>query len=497
MAVTFDSRLQEEYAALFAALVVNPSRREEVERLVARALLPANRARYEAVEAASGVPWFVVALIHNLEASGSFRCHLHNGDPLTARTVRVPAGLPKAAPAAGNAYSWEESAADALAFDRLDRWTDWTVPGIAFALERYNGFGYRRRYPHVKSPYLWSFSNAYTRGKFIADGVFSPDAVSQQCGAMTLLSALLEEEPEVAARLGFTPPPVPDEVARPTPHVAGDGSAADFPVDPPRFPGKYLLPGSREKAAIRKVQERLAQMGASPGAPSGAFDTPTHFALQLFQSRSVDLEGVPLEIDGIVGPKTWGALFGPLSIDSEWVKPTIRVRKREQDLASAVIEIAQSQIDVREVPPGSNRGPQVEGFLRSVKLTGGHPWCMAFVYWCFAEAAAALKVPNRVPVTGHVRDAWRQAGKIASGVRIVTAQAAADDPSLVTPGMVFFLGFDGDTGHAGIVTGNVNGLLSTIEGNTNDGGSREGIGVFRRVGRKVTGDKVLGFAAFG
>ncbi|MFG1359250.1 hypothetical protein [Xanthobacter pseudotagetidis] len=91
MAVAFDSRLAEEYAALFAALVINPGRREEVERLVARILLPANRARYAAVEAACGVPWFVVGLIHNLEASGSFRAHLHNGDPLTARTVREPA----------------------------------------------------------------------------------------------------------------------------------------------------------------------------------------------------------------------------------------------------------------------------------------------------------------------------------------------------------------------------------------------------------------------
>ncbi|MBB6306296.1 peptidoglycan-binding protein [Xanthobacter tagetidis] len=497
MAVAFDSRLQEEYAALFAGLVVSPSRREEVGRLAARILLPANRARYAAVEAAAGVPWFVVALIHNLEASGSFRSHLHNGDLLTARTVRVPAGLPKAAPAQGDAYSWEESAADALAFDRLDQWTDWTVPGIAFALERYNGFGYRRRYPHVKSPYLWSFSNAYTRGKFIADGVFSPDAVSQQCGAMTLLSALVEDAPEVAARLGFTQPDAPDEVARPTPHVADDGSAVDVPGDPPRFPGKYLLPGSREKAAIRKVQERLAQMGASPGAPSGAFDTPTHFAVQLFQSRAADLEGVPLEIDGIVGPKTWGALFGPLSIDSEWVKPSFRVGKREADLASAVIEIAEGEIDVREVPPGSNRGPQVEAYLSSVGLKGGNPWCMAFVHWCFAGAAGALGVPNRVPATGHVRTSWQQTGKIASGVRVVTAQEAARDPSLVTAGMVFFLGLDGGTGHAGIVAANVNGLLSTIEGNTNDGGSREGIGVFRRVGRKVTDAKVLGYAAFG
>ena len=42
-----------------------------------------------------------------------------------------------------------------------------------YELERYNGFGYRDRRPQVLSPYLWSFSNHYSRGKYVADGRFS------------------------------------------------------------------------------------------------------------------------------------------------------------------------------------------------------------------------------------------------------------------------------------------------------------------------------------
>jgi lysozyme family protein len=67
--------------------------------------------------------------------------------------------------------------------------TDWSVPHMLFLLERYNGFGYRSR--GVPTPYLWSLSNLYEKGKFVADGVFDPAAVSKQCGAAVMLKAVL------------------------------------------------------------------------------------------------------------------------------------------------------------------------------------------------------------------------------------------------------------------------------------------------------------------
>jgi lysozyme family protein len=45
-------------------------------------------------------------------------------------------------------------------------------------------------HPEVKSPYLWSFSNHYTKGKYVADGHFDSNAVSQQCGGMVLLKRM-------------------------------------------------------------------------------------------------------------------------------------------------------------------------------------------------------------------------------------------------------------------------------------------------------------------
>jgi cysteinyl-tRNA synthetase, unknown class len=61
--------------------------------------------------------------------------------------------------------------------------------------------------------------------------------------------------------------------------------------------------------------------------------------------------------------------------------------------------------------------------------------------------------------------------------------------------MVFFITRVGG-GHTGIVIGNDNGLLETIEGNTNNNGSAEGIGVFRRTKRRTNDSNVLGFASY-
>ena len=51
--------------------------------------------------------------------------------------------------------------------------------------------------------------------------------------------------------------------------------------------------------------------------------------------------------------------------------------------------------------------------------------------------------------------------------------------------MIFVLDTGGGSGHTGLVEAIEGGRLITLEGNTNDGGSREGVGVFRRNGRKI------------
>jgi lysozyme family protein len=91
----------------------------------ARGRVAGGHARYQAVAQATGVPWWVIGIIHSMEAGLRFDRHLHNGDPLTAHTVRVPAGRPEVGQPP---FAWEASAEDALAHDSLVC-VQWSFPG--------------------------------------------------------------------------------------------------------------------------------------------------------------------------------------------------------------------------------------------------------------------------------------------------------------------------------------------------------------------------------
>jgi lysozyme family protein/peptidoglycan hydrolase-like protein with peptidoglycan-binding domain len=185
--VNLTSTLKSEYDQLFNTCEIRPERRAEAGRIADR--IVEHRDRYERAGQPHGVPWYVVGIIHQLEASGDFTKHLHNGDPLTARTVQVPAGRP----ASGHPpFTWEFSAADAMVHDGLDQWRDWSISGTLFVFERFNGFGYRDPDIHLNSPYLWSFSQHWTKGKFTRDRHFDPNAPSSQCGTAILLRLLAD-----------------------------------------------------------------------------------------------------------------------------------------------------------------------------------------------------------------------------------------------------------------------------------------------------------------
>ncbi|MGA7876219.1 MAG: hypothetical protein WCA08_11190 [Desulfoferrobacter sp.] len=185
--VPFKPALRKEYENLFNGCQVRPEQMDKVEGIITK--LQANKNRYQNVAGTLGIPWFFVAAIHNMESSLSFKRHLHNGDPLTKRTVHVPSGRPKK----GNPpFTWEESAEDALAMRGVGAKTDWSLAGTLYQLEGYNGWGYRLYHSHVLSPYLWGFSNHYKSGKYTADGTWSDVAVSKQCGAAVLLRRMAE-----------------------------------------------------------------------------------------------------------------------------------------------------------------------------------------------------------------------------------------------------------------------------------------------------------------
>lgn len=249
------------------------------------------------------------------------------------------------------------------------------------------------------------------------------------------------------------------------------------PVTAIPYPGRLIKVGDADSSIVKKIEQRLNAVGCGPIKEDGIFDkAETERAVKLFQTRFTDSKGNPLKIDGEVGSLTWGALFGQDSIPSNLSAPTA--------LTKAVVAFATTQIGVMEKPLGSNSGPEVDKYLAAVGLDPGYFWCVAFTYYCYQQAASKLGIPNPHVKTAGVLAHWNKAKNVASANRITTSAAVAN-PGLITPGSLFIIDHGGGFGHTGIVTGLVGGLLETIEGNTNRGGSANGIGVFERTARKV------------
>lgn len=241
--VNFSQGLAQEYRTLYKTCITNQDRFDAVDGLVDTLL--AHRNRYEAVGGELEIPWYFIAAIHNMEGSQDFTTHLHNGDPLTDRTRHVPAGRP---PRGTPPFTWEESAEDALRLRRLDRVRDWSLPRLLYELEGYNGWGYRLYHPHVLSPYLWSWSNHYTSGKYIADGRWSDTARSKQCGAAVLLHRM-EERGEITFE------EIEEQIFIYSDHPIPEADKLQKFLN--RFPGIALRvdgwPGERTSDAVKKL----------------------------------------------------------------------------------------------------------------------------------------------------------------------------------------------------------------------------------------------------
>ena len=152
-------------------------------------------------------------------------------------------------------------------------------------------------------------------------------------------------------------------------------------------------------------------------------------------------------MDGEVGSDTWGALFGRTTVYAS-------APKSRNKLIAKVLEIATGEIGVCEDPPGSNKGKRVSEYQRAVGIDSGEPWCVAFVFFCFANAARVLKIKNPMEEadckTGSVLDLWNRARR-AKGVTLVLHDDALNDPSKVKPGMIFAISTGGGNGHVGLV----------------------------------------------
>lgn len=200
------SQSEKGYGKLWDKSQLTEAGRDKARQFVRTAQV--NRGKYEAVQKATGCPWYMVAAIHMREFSMRFTGHLHNGEPLTDRTRKL---VPKGRPKTGNPpFTWEQSAFDALSVPPHDMRVikNWSTERILYELEKYNGFGYVGK---INSPYVWSGTNQYFAGKFVGDGRYDPNHIDNQLGCVAFLKALGEIDKDVARRLEGTRQDAPPE----------------------------------------------------------------------------------------------------------------------------------------------------------------------------------------------------------------------------------------------------------------------------------------------
>ncbi len=217
--------------ARWQAASFKPAALATARKVAARLTAPKAKAVYQKIEELTGVPWFAVAMIHEREASQRWDRSIAQGDPWNARSLHVPKGR-------GPFRSFIEAAVDALVKcpPYAARWKDWTPGGMLTLQEMYNGLGYANK--GRPSAYIWSGSDQYISGKYVADGVYDPKAVDSQLGCAVMLKAMMEADPSIYP---------PDAVAH---EDAGSDSDELDPADYPDAPEPAPTPAAAPVAAL-------------------------------------------------------------------------------------------------------------------------------------------------------------------------------------------------------------------------------------------------------
>lgn len=138
------------------------------------------------------IPWWFIPLVHERECIGgvnNFNCNIAQGAAYNQKSKDVPYN--------GPFPSFKEAAIAALVKEapHAAQWTNWSAGGVATIAEQYNGMGYARM--GKSSPYVWSGTDQYVHGKYVADHKYRDDVVDTQLGVMVSLHAMMELDPSI------------------------------------------------------------------------------------------------------------------------------------------------------------------------------------------------------------------------------------------------------------------------------------------------------------
>ncbi|OGW36647.1 MAG: protein with peptidoglycan-binding domain protein [Nitrospirae bacterium GWC2_56_14] len=221
--------------------------------------------------------------------------------------------------------------------------------------------------------------------------------------------------------------------------------------------------GDKEQK-VKLIQEWLCLHGFHV-VIDGDFGPATEHGVKVFQKKK------RLKANGIVDQKTFRKLILPML---NALKPISGYKK----LGKLVVAYAKQHL--KQTPleiGGQNKGPWVRLYM------DGHegaewPWCAGFASYMLRQAAKTLNVSLPIESSFSCDELAAQAEQR----KIFLPEAKADNKKIITPGSLFLVRASAkDWVHTGIVLKAGEQVLLTIEGNTNDDGSREGYEVCRRI----------------
>tara|TARA_R110002153_G_scaffold12460_1_gene46429 strand:+ start:304 stop:822 length:519 start_codon:yes stop_codon:yes gene_type:complete len=148
-------------------------------------------------------------------------------------------------------------------------------------------------------------------------------------------------------------------------------------------------------------------------------------------------------------------------------------------VADTITKLCSNEVGVQEVD-GSNCGIRVDQYKAATWLSPkrGWPWCAAFVCWIVREALqdVGAKTKTKSFIRPRTAGAWDfENWSLAQDNTTWTKKPHRGD---IKAGDIVIFTFS----HIGIAISapDRNGYVTTIEGNTDKAGSREGGGVFRK-----------------
>jgi hypothetical protein len=226
---------------------------------------------------------------------------------------------------------------------------------------------------------------------------------------------------------------------------------------------KTLQRGEKD-GQVRLIQEWLCLQGQHVRT-DGDFGPATEVAVKAFQAQK------HLTANGVVDNATFAQLVAPMQAALKPITP------QGQSLGGLVVAYAQQHLrqHPREIG-GQNRGPWVRLYMHGHE-GAAWAWCAGFACYCLYQACHTLNVATPI-------DASFSCDSLAASAKEkqkLLPQPAPTRRTTITPGSFFLVRRTAtDWIHTGIVVRAENEIIRTIEGNTNDDGSREGYEVCAR-----------------